>query len=65
MFGLANPERFMRFSAPLVGPLWIAAGLLLAVGSWLSLAAPPDYQQGDSVRIMFVHVPAASMGPPP
>ncbi|WP_125255762.1 heme ABC transporter permease CcmC [Brevundimonas fluminis] len=62
MFGLANPERFMRFSAPLVGPLWIAAGLLLAAGSWLSLTAPPDYQQGDSVRIMFVHVPAASMG---
>lgn len=62
MFGLANPERFMRFSAPLVGPLWIAAGLALAVGSWLSLTAPPDYQQGDSVRIMFVHVPAASLG---
>jgi heme exporter protein C len=62
MFGLANPERFMRFSAPLVGPLWLAAGLALAVGSWLSLTAPPDYQQGDSVRIMFVHVPAASLG---
>ncbi|MBU1325721.1 MAG: heme ABC transporter permease CcmC [Alphaproteobacteria bacterium] len=62
MFGLANPERFMRFSAPLVGPLWLAAGLLLAVGGWLSLTAPPDYQQGDSVRIMFVHVPAASLG---
>ncbi|HEV2083086.1 MAG TPA: heme ABC transporter permease CcmC [Brevundimonas sp.] len=62
MFGLANPERFMRFSAPLVGPLWIAAGLLLAVGAWFSLNTPPDYQQGDSVRIMFVHVPAASLG---
>lgn len=62
MFGLANPERFMRFTAPLAGPVWSAAGLALAVGAWLSLNVPPDYQQGGSVRIMFVHVPAASLG---
>ena len=62
MFGLANPERFMRFTAPLVPWTWAAAGLLLAVGTWLSFAAPEDYQQGDTVRIMFVHVPAASLG---
>lgn len=62
MFGLANPERFMRFSAPVVPWVWAAAGLLLAVGTWLSFAAPGDYQQGDTVRIMFVHVPAASLG---
>lgn len=62
MFGLANPERFMRFSAPLVPWIWAAAGLLLATGTWLSFTAPGDYQQGDTVRIMFVHVPAASLG---
>ena len=62
MFGLANPDRFLRFTRPLTPVLWVGAGLLLAVGTWLSFAAPEDYQQGDTVRIMFVHVPAASVG---
>ena len=56
---LANPHRFMAFSrwaAPVLGAL--ASGLI-GVGLWLGLAAPPDYQQGETVRIMFVHVPAA------
>ncbi len=59
---LANPARFMRLSAvalPWCGGL---AVLVLAVGLALALiAAPPDYQQGESVRIMYVHVPAAWM----
>ena len=62
MFGLANPERFMRFTGPLTPWLWGLAAVLLAVGSWLAFTAPGDYQQGDTVRIMFVHVPAASLG---
>jgi heme exporter protein C len=62
MFGLANPERFMRFTGPLTPWLWGVGAVLLAVGTWLSFAAPGDYQQGDTVRIMFVHVPAASLG---
>jgi heme exporter protein C len=56
---LANPHRFMsasRWAAP--GLAILAAALILA-GLGLGLAAPPDYQQGDTVRIMFVHVPAA------
>jgi heme exporter protein C len=56
---LANPERFMAFSrwaAPLLGVL--AVGLAVA-GLWLGFSAPPDYQQGETVRIMFIHVPAA------
>lgn len=56
---LSNPERFMAFSrwaAPLFG--LIATGLALA-GLWLGFTAPEDYQQGDTVRIMFIHVPAA------
>jgi len=32
---------------------------LLAIGLYLSLNVPPDYQQGDTVQIMFIHVPAA------
>jgi heme exporter protein C len=62
MFGLANPDRFMRFTRPLTPVLWGLAAVLLAVGTWLAFAAPEDYQQGDTVRIMFVHVPAASVG---
>jgi heme exporter protein C len=56
---LANPDRFMAFSrwaAPMFG---ILAGLLIAVGLWLGFAAPEDYQQGDTVRMMFIHVPAS------
>ena len=62
MFGLANPDRFLRFTRPLTPVLWVGAAVLLAVGTWLSFLAPEDYQQGDTVRIMFVHVPAASVG---
>src|SRR5580658_4595092 len=56
---LANPHRFMafaRWAAPLCG---LAALALIAPGLWLGFAAPPDYQQGATVRIMFIHVPAA------
>ncbi|MBJ7447376.1 MAG: cytochrome c biogenesis protein CcsA [Brevundimonas sp.] len=62
MFGLANPDRFLRFTRSLTPVLWVGAAVLLAIGTWLSFVAPEDYQQGDTVRIMFVHVPAASVG---
>jgi heme exporter protein C len=58
---LANPERFMAFSrwaAPLFGAIAVA---LAAAGLWLGFTAPEDYQQGLTVRIMFIHVPAAWM----
>jgi heme exporter protein C len=58
----ANPARFMRLSGAVLLPLALATTLVLAVGLYLALVvAPPDYQQGESVRIMFVHVPAAWM----
>jgi heme exporter protein C len=56
---LTNPERFMAFSrwaAPVLGAVAVALG---AAGLWLGFSAPEDYQQGDTVRIMFIHVPAA------
>jgi heme exporter protein C len=57
---LANPARFMRTSAVALPPLAVATVAALAVGLYSALfVAPPDYQQGESVRIMFVHVPAA------
>ncbi len=58
----ANPARFVR-AADLVYP-WALGGLgvSLVVGLYLALvASPADYQQGDTVRIMYVHVPAAWM----
>ena len=57
---LANPARFRRFSQRVVPSLSVATALMLAVGLYLALLqSPPDYQQGDTVRIMFVHVPSA------
>ena len=59
---LANPARFMRTSGSLLPWLGFSAASLLAVGLvWSLVVAPPDYQQGESVRIMFIHVPAAWM----
>ena len=57
---LANPTRFMAISARLLPWLWSVAALVIAVGLWLAFfRAPPDYQQGQTVKIMFIHVPSA------
>src|SRR5919107_1881627 len=56
---LANPTVFMRVSGTLLPWLSGVAAVLLAVGLAMSFRAPPDYQQGETVRIMFLHVPAA------
>jgi heme exporter protein C len=62
MHRFANPARFMRLSAALLPWCAWTSALLLALGLYLALfVAPPDYQQGEAVRIMFVHVPAAWM----
>ena len=56
---LANPSRFLDLSGRIlpwaagIGLVLIGAGLLLA------LKAPPDYQQGHTVKILFIHVPSA------
>jgi heme exporter protein C len=63
MHALANPLRFLRLAAVAL-PLCLALGTVLtAWGLYIGLfASPPDYLQGDSVRIMYVHVPAAWLG---
>jgi heme exporter protein C len=59
---LANPARFRRFSARVLPALSGVTALALAVGLvWALAIAPPDYQQGETVRIMFIHVPAATI----
>jgi heme exporter protein C len=59
MPAIAQLERFMQTSGKILP--WLAGGaaLLLAAGLTLALGVPPDARQGDAVRIMFVHVPAA------
>ena len=57
----ANPTRFMKLAARLHAPLWILASALLAYGLFRAWHVPEDYQQGETVKIMFVHVPAAWM----
>ena len=62
LIDLANPSRFLT----LVGRAlpWLVAATVIAfvVGIVLAFAAPDDYQQGATVKIMFVHVPAAWLG---
>ena len=57
---LANPTRFMELSRAILP--WIAAGAALFIAYAMYLVffvAPPDYQQGETVKIMYIHVPSA------
>ena len=59
---LANPTRFLRTAAAVLP--WSTALTIVLIGSGIYFAfaaSPPDYQQGETVRIMYVHVPAAWM----
>jgi heme exporter protein C len=56
---LANPQRFLAFSRWAAPSLAVLAIVLAAAGLWLGFSVPDDYQQGATVRIMFIHVPAA------
>ncbi|MET0741754.1 MAG: heme ABC transporter permease [Microvirga sp.] len=59
---LANPTRFMSLSGRLLPWIGTAAIATMAVGVYMAFfVAPADYQQGETVRIMYVHVPAASL----
>jgi heme exporter protein C len=58
---LANPARFMRISAWALPWCAWAAVAVLAVGLYLALVAAPRITSRASVRIMFIHVPAAWM----
>jgi heme exporter protein C len=56
---LANPTRFIALADRLIPWLGALSAIVLAAGLYLSLAAPQDYQQGSTVRIMYIHVPFA------
>ena len=59
---LGSPPYFDRFAARWTPRCYLAAVILLGLGLWQGLfVAPADYQQGDSFRILYIHVPAAWM----
>ena len=63
MHGYANPARFLRLARWLT-PLLLFSGLAITgiTLAWALLAAPAERLQGDSAKILFVHVPAAWLG---
>lgn len=57
---LANPTRFMSIAGAVLPWLIGVTVILFATGLYLTFfVAPPDYQQGETVKIMFIHVPSA------
>ena len=58
----ANPTRFLAFTERALPPLIGLTVLAFGAGLYLSAGAPDDYQQGATVKIMFIHVPAAWLG---
>lgn len=56
---LANPTFFMTLSGKILPWLSSLAAILIIYGLMLGFTTPPDYQQGQTVKIMFIHVPAA------
>jgi heme exporter protein C len=63
MHALANPTRFLKLARPLTGLFGVGGALLIATGAYAGLfITPPDYLQGETVRILYMHVPAAWLG---
>jgi heme exporter protein C len=63
LHAFANPARFLKIARPLTPVLFWTGALLVAIGCWAGLTqTPPDYLQGETVRILYIHVPAAWLG---
>ena len=62
MHRFANPARFLKFARPATGWL-LGMGLVFVAAGVLGglFITPPDYLQGETVRILYIHVPAAWM----
>src|SRR5258708_23692981 len=59
LIDFANPTRFLTLTARILPWLAAATAFLLLIGLYQSAVAPDDYQQGATVKIMFIHVPNA------
>lgn len=63
LHALANPARFLRLARPLTPALLWPGVALLLFGCWAGLTqTPPDYLQGETVRVLYIHVPTAWLG---
>lgn len=63
MHALANPTRFLKLARPLTVIFGLGGVLLIVIGTYAGLfMVPADYLQGDSFRILYMHVPAAWLG---
>jgi len=63
LIDFANPNRFIRLVDRALPWLVVATALFCALGLYQAIVvAPDDYQQGATVKIMFIHVPAAWLG---
>lgn len=63
LHAFANPARFLKIARPLTPILFWAGVALIAIGCWAGLTqTPADYLQGETVRILYIHVPAAWLG---
>ena len=54
---LANPSRFLKIANPAIPWLGGLTVIAFAIGITEAVLAPDDYQQGATVKIMFLHVP--------
>ncbi len=58
----ANPAEFMRLTGRVLLPLWVSTAVLMVLAlGWGMFATPEDYKQGSTVKILFIHVPAAML----
>ncbi|MBN8816755.1 MAG: cytochrome c biogenesis protein CcsA [Sphingomonas sp.] len=63
LHAFANPVRFLKIARPLTPVFFWLGVALTAFGCWAGLTlTPPDYLQGESVRILYIHVPTAWLG---
>jgi heme exporter protein C len=63
MHAFANPAKFLSLARPLTPWLfWLGLTLILAGAACGLFLTPADYLQGETVRILYIHVPAAWLG---